>query len=337
MVYVPIIKWKKGERKALSMLSSGVKKQIVPFFDIPVSTKSLQDICNDIKEDWKNEKFFFYLEPEWYDEEADDYETAAYSFFKSFFNTLNNPQAIPVFDLTNIHAIRNWPNDYTQEYAIIIREKEMSLVSDELNTILEKKNKSVIYIIIDLKYVDEDSIYSKQAALKAVLLDLDNPDAFKSIIVASNSFPSDVAKTEIDQVALFRRYELIIDETSRKLSKKLNFNYVFSDYGPTDLADIPFVLGMSPNFKIKYTAMDQYCYLKGKSVKRGGLDIDNVRLSSKILVSSSFYQGPNFSWADGEIFKIASGNKNNPGNLTTWVSYNFNHHISYIVFQLIGK
>ena len=134
----------------------------------------------------------------------------------------------------------------------------------------------------------------------------------------------------------YPRNEFIIHDTAKRLANKLGFTYSYSDYGPTDLSDTSFVIGMSPNFKIKYTGFDKYYYIKGIPVKKGGLDFSQVQRACKILYqNSSVFSGESFSWADKKIAEIAEASEEiQTGNLTTWVSYSFNHHITLIAKQI---
>ena len=114
-------------------------------------------------------------------------------------------------------------------------------------------------------------------------------------------------------------------------SEKFTFNYVYADYGPMNMDEVAFVLGMVPNFKIKYSTADKYLIVKGLSLKKGGLDLSNVAAACKQLVSHSQYSGETFSYGDKIIATTANGTNPKSGNLTNWVGYSFNHHITLIV------
>ena len=63
--YVPIMKWKKGEQDALRHLEDIVKSDIMPFFEIPFTDKSIKDIIEKI---WANRPLYFYLKTEWFED-----------------------------------------------------------------------------------------------------------------------------------------------------------------------------------------------------------------------------------------------------------------------------
>jgi len=340
-MYVPIMKWKRGEQGALFNLEESLKKSTIPLIEVPTHQKDIEKFSHEVDKIWGARPYYFYLSQEWYenieDDDADDMEEAVLRIFSEHYATLDAKFAIPVFDLTNNHAIRTWPSSNSPRMAIRITGNEFGLIDPELNHLLkDPARKNDTDLLLDLRIVDGDNIFAKQSVLKAALADIDNPADYRSIIIASNSFPSNFNGVEQEKLYEFGRNELEIHKTALRLAEKIGFNYVYSDYGPTDLSDTTFVIGMSPNFKIKYTGFDKYYFIKGIPIKRGGLDFAQVQKACKILyMNESVYMGDSFSWADSKIAEIANATEKVPtGNLTTWVAYSFNHHITFIVTQI---
>lgn len=331
--YVPIVKCKLGEQKALLNLNDEIKSKIIPLIEIPLSqAMTKKNISEVIDSFWKKRKFFFYFMSNWYS----DYEN-----FSEFINEKIKPlceddYAIPVLDLSLVYDVKNWIDISKNGVAIRIRNNEFGDIEDILNPLFQDSGltRDQTHLIFDLQYVGAEDIFSKTSVLKAAFSDLDKANDFKSIIISSVSFPKQLPTMESKKVYRFKRAEMEIFTTSLKLSERFNFNYVYSDYGPADIEENVFVIGMSPNFKIKYTAFDDYLYIKGIAVKKGGLDIENVRNIAKILIESSEYSGAEYSWGDKSIYDISQGNSLSSGNLTTWVSYSMNHHITFLVNQI---
>jgi len=339
--YVPILKWKRGEQNALSNLEDSVKKGIIPLLEVPLHSKDLNKFSIEVKKIWGNRPYYFYLSQGWYEDidedDPEEIEKKVMRIFSDHYSNLDSKYAIPVFDLSNYYAIKTWPDDHSKRMAIRITGNEFGLIDFELNAMMgEDVRKNMTDLILDLRTVETDEVFAKQSLMKAALSDLDSPEEYRSIIIASNSFPSSFNGVEIETLYEYPRNEFSIHDTAKKLANKLGFTYSYSDYGPTDLNDTTFVIGMSPNFKIKYTGFDKYYYIKGIPIKRGGLDFSQVQRACKILYqNSSVFSGESFSWADNKIAEIAKTTKEIPtGNLTTWVSYNFNHHITFIANQI---
>lgn len=90
-----------------------------------------------------------------------------------------------------------------------------------------------------------------------------------------------------------------------------------------------FAVGISPDFKIKYTSFKIIFYIKGVQIKKRGLDVGNVQALAKILiVMISLVQ--NSRGGDSNIYDIAQVIIKTPGNLTNWISYAMNHQITFI-------
>lgn len=338
--YVPIMKWKRGEQNALQNLEDSIKNGIIPYLEVPLHSKPIDKFSLEISKIWVNKPYFFYLSPGWYEDiyedDPENMEKAFLSLFSDHYSTLDNHYAIPVFDLSNYHAIRTWKFRNSRRMAIRVSGNEFGLIDFELNSMMGDDRKNMTDLILDLRTVETDEVFAKQSLLKAALSDIVNPEKYRSIIIASSSFPSNFNGIEQERIYEYPRNEFLIHTTAKKLATKLGFTYSYSDYGPTDLSDTTFVIGMSPNFKIKYTGFDKYYFIKGIPIKRGGLDFSQVQKACKILYqNSSVFSGESFSWADNKIAEIANATKEIPtGNLTTWVSYSFNHHITFIAKQI---
>ncbi|MPM20435.1 hypothetical protein SDC9_66865 [bioreactor metagenome] len=334
--YVPIVKCKMGEQKALLNLDEQVKNNVIPLIEIPLfsqaMTKKGTTVEGLIASFWDKRKYFFYFMPDWYSDFED---------FNDFIEEKVKPlcsdsYAIPVIDLTLVDFVKNWSEISQNGIAIRLRNNEFGVIEEVLNPLFEDTilKRSQTHLIFDLQHVGENDLFSKVSVLKAAFSDLDKASEFCSIVISSVSFPKQFPSMESKKIYCFKRVETEIFATALKLSERFSFNYVYSDYGPSDIEENVFIVGMSPNFKIKYTAFDDYLYIKGIPIKRGGLDIENVRELAKILVDCSDFSGEDYSWGDKSIYDIALGTSASSGNLTTWVSYAMNHHITFITRQI---
>lgn len=332
--YVPIIRWKRGEQVGLHNLTSEIKDQIMPLIEVPFTPTAEKSIRESIDKYWNNRPFYFYLHNDWFEETENLSEL--YTKYDEQYNKLDNTNAVMVFDLTNINY------DFVEHYGpntrlgIRIQNNEFELVEKILNQYVSDGivNPIKTDLILDLRYVYTDDYYSKATVLKSILLDLENISDYKSIIISSCSFPNSLINIDTHKVYNYPRKELDINLLSDSLAKKLSFNYIYSDHGPSDLEEVDFIVGMVPNFKIRYTTFDQYLYIKGLSIKKGGLDIDQVVSCAKLLANRPDFSGEGYSWGDRKIHDLANSLSNSSGNLTSWISYSYNHHITLIVNQL---
>lgn len=338
--YVPILRWKAGEQNCLKNLFPNILDAIIPFIEVSTPTepskaenaeKKYSKLIHSFNTVLPEKPFYLYLTEDWYND-LDDANKIPETF-KIFLEDIDHPQAIPAFDLTdelNISNISNLKNENGVCLRVTINSFEY------LGEILEQYRKNswitpeTTDLLIDLKYIDKE-IYPKKAALATVLTDIIDLTDYRNVIIASCSFPKDVSSLQSNIVNEFPRHESQIHSICLKLQQALSFHYIYSDYGPANLYDTPFIRGMIPNFKIKYSTPDKYLVVKGFSIKKGGLDLINVSACCKLLMTHPQYSGASFSYGDQVIADTASGENKKSGNLTNWVGYSFNHHITLIV------
>lgn len=340
--YTPILRWKTGEKNCLENLSPDVSSKIIPFVEVSPPTvsptdneatgeKKLTKLLSSFNTSWENKPFYLYLSDNWY-ADADSSEQVS-EIYEDIFKRINHSGTIPAFDITDEINISNAKN-LTDSNGICLRISGNSFESltqslqnyiDNLWIIPQNTD-----LLLDLKYIDEE-IYPKKAALTTVISDIPNISDYRRVIISSCSFPKDISNLRSDAVNEFKRHEATIHKISLDLQEKFTFNYVYADYGPMNMDEVAFVLGMVPNFKIKYSTADKYLIVKGLSLKKGGLDLSNVAAACKQLVSHSQYSGETFSYGDKIIATTANGTNPKSGNLTNWVGYSFNHHFTLIV------
>lgn len=330
MKYVPILKFKFGEQQALKNLNASISDVICPLFEIH-RPKAGVNINAQIAACWNNRPFFFYIMPDWYDD-CDGINELINNQEEIFSSLCKDKNATPVLDLSMLDIITDWSFLPQQGIAVRVRNNEFADIESILNPIFSSSQlkRDTTDLIIDLQYTHPNDLFSKETILKAVIPYIEKISEYRAVIIASCAFPETLPDMDINRIYRFPRTEKEIHAKAKELSLRFNFNYVYSDYGPTNLQEIQFVVGMSPNFKIKYSTKDEYLYIKGISLKRGGLDIGNISALCSTLVNTSDFSGEDFSWADSLIFNLANGTAKSGGNLTTWVSYSMNHHITLI-------
>ena len=338
--YIPILRWKAGEKNCLENLSLDVSSQIIPFVEVSppadspnddAAEKKLSKLISSFNVSWESRPFYLYLSDDWYSS-ADSPEDIS-KIYADLFKSINHSKAIPAFDITDEINISNAIN-LTTTNGICLRVSGNSfesltqyLINYAENPWITPQNTD---LLLDLKYIDED-IYPKKAVLTTAISDIPNIGEYRRIIIASCSFPKDISNLRSNVVNEFKRHETTIHKISLDLQNKFAFNYVYADYGSMNLNEITFAPYMAPNFKIKYSTNDKYLIIKGLSIKKGGLDISNVIAGCKLLVNHPQFSGEFFSYGDKVIAKTANGKNTKGGNLTNWVGYSFNHHITLIV------
>lgn len=340
--YIPILRWKAGEKNCLEHLSPDISRQIIPFVEVSPPTvspkddeeaaeKKLTKLFPSFNTSWENKPFYLYLTDSWYTD-ADSPEQIS-EIYEDLFWAINHPKAIPAFDITDEINISNAMGlTATNGVCLRVSGNNFELLNQSLNDYVEKSwiTPQNTDLLIDLKYIDAN-IYPPKAVLTTAISDIPNISDYRRIIIASCSFPKDVSNLRSDIVNEFKRHEIEIHKISLDLENKFAFNYVYADYGSMNLNGATFAPYMVPNFKIKYSTADKYLVVKGLSLKKGGLELPNVMTGCRLLVNHPQYSGENFSYGDKIIADTANGTNTKSGSLTNWVGYSFNHHITLIV------
>jgi len=336
-LYVPILKWKKGEQEALKSLTSDQKSKIVPLIEIinheePKEILECLETCFD--------------KPVYMDTSIatqDDRE-----FLTQILETSrdNNKTIFPVLYFDDFPETANIVSEIADRVAIRISIPEnidgpsydeifqtiKDFATDNFNLIID--------IILDLGIVtDKNEANSQLRELRNVFQDfLINESYYNSIIISSTSFPENLSSISAGENASFIRYDIkIFNRILEKLkSKSLKEKLIYSDYGVTKFTDseIDFSkmrYGILP--KIKYTTNSNYVVLKGKKNHATKKMIKDYIDLSKEVYNSNYYFGEEFSFGDLEIKERAHENKG-PGNGTNWVTTAANHHIAVVVEQL---
>ena len=335
--YIPILRWKTGEKECLENLSTQVVQNIIPFIEVsPPSNSDTEEAASkkygklvvSFNNTWKDRHFYLYLSEDWY-EDIDSSDQMA-EIYTTFYDAVNHPLAIPAFDVmdeVNISSHSNSPNGVCLRINTNNFETINSTLKDYAsNGLINPENTDLLF---DLKFIDEN-LYPQKAALTTAISDVTDISSFRRIIIASCSFPKDLSKLTSGKANEFERYERAIHTIALKLKATFSFNYIYSDYGPQNLNDTAFVIGMIPNFKIKYSTENKYLVVKGFSIKKGGLDLVNVVRSCQIIENHPYFSGSTFSYGDKIISDTANGINTKSGNLTKWVGYSLNHHITLI-------
>lgn len=341
--YVPIMRWKTGEKNCLINLTPAVTEQIIPFVEVSPpqeikddkdANKKLANLYSSFNKYWGNKPFYLYLSPNWFSASCN-----VRKFFKDyedFYYSIKHADAIPAFDVLDESNIKNAANlTKAKGVCLRIRANNFAKLGGVLNNYIANSwiTPQNTDLLIDLEYTCTDKTF-KKSTLTTALSNITRLADYRQIIIASNSFPEDISSLSSYMIHESARLEVETHEVSKDLQREYGFNYVYADYGPMNLKETPYVLGMFPKVKIKYTTKDKYLFIIGESTKKGGLDLPNIVHCCTLLVNHRQYSGSNFSYGDKVISDIANGTNTKSGNLASWIGYSFNHHITLIVAWL---
>ena len=335
-IYVPVLKWKKGEQLALKELPKPQRDLITPLLEITdyLSPDTILESLNSC-----------YSQPVYIDTiiAAQDDRDYLVDLVRQLGE--NGYQTYPVLYYDDLPETAQALESFIERMAYRISLPEtvdgpdLSEIVKAVEEFHQSNNRILIDIILDLGIIAKENDASRQLAeVKDVLNDYFlNGSFYNKVIICSSAFPENVASVEAGEAAVFKRFDMKLFKKiiNRSDFKPLQEAFIYADYGVTKFTDTELDFskmryGILP--KIKYTTENDYIVLKGKRNKARELIIGYPELASRI-VASDYYYGKDFSFGDQEI-KVKASNKKGPGSNQNWVTIVANHHIAAVIDQL---
>ena len=352
--YVPCIRWKQGEYQALSYLKPDTKKYITPLIEVPeigfdfetwqdkhTIDEHLEKLAKRIKKKWGSEKGFIdsnIIDPNKTMKDG----THHFSFIFSDLQT-NGINGIPVTGTERKQvyndAIKQIQIKYNLELCIRIgieqsAKKNFSLLlNDLLNYFQIKANNSDL--IIDLGTPSFTSIEGFSKAIQFIFNNFPYINEWKSFSIIGTSFPKTMGGIKLP-VEYKSRQEWLLYNTLISSLNVSNFRLpTFGDYTISHPQVIKKDMRIiKPSASIRYTTDEDWCIVKGTSVKSAG-GFQQFHDLSRTLVKLPCYLGRDFSYGDKYIYDCAHAPKNTKcGSLSTWRMIGTNHHIEKVFYDL---
>lgn len=357
--YVPILKWKRAEHKALFELRDVEKDIMIPLIELvmPKPKSKLRDKTHDelydevisiflnkkmlvipeeIKNVWDKRPIFvdfslLYTEVK--------FKAIEYIIAKSHELGLN---IIPVFNLAEYEnfseLILKIRNTFNFDVCLRISISDLQDI-DKLNTKLDKYlsienvHEDSTYLIVDLKELDDQHEYLRLAAISQNILNL---NSWKGFVLANGSFPVDLTNCKIDKDNFLPRLDWLNWKKIYK-DKNLNRTPTFSDYGIRHPIYIESYQFLEPTASVKYTLDESWLVVKGKKRK-----FEYFLGAAKLLFEYDGYYGENFSSGDKFIAEKAAHYEHymrdptikGTGTTELWLKAGLNHHFCIVFDQL---
>ncbi len=327
MLYVPILKAKKGEFEGVVNLTEEVKNEIVPLFEV-VPDKVATFNSDDLNIYWKERPFFFDFSPEL------DWSENYNEVFKVY-ESINQSKAIPTVTV-------DYPDEYisriNREYSqVLLRFRLQDLQIEDFTARLKEVsnllNDTQHFLMIDLQEIDETKITLLSLSIKSVVEAVSKHFNTESLIIASNSFPPQLSSKKLE----FYKLDRLEHKLWVSLKNQIDATIIYSDYTINNWSFSEYIPGMRVSFNIRYTLAEEYLIFKGYIMTKKGFQMENVQPACAQLIEMPEYSGQGFSWGDNEIYQKAKEHTDKGGSPTTWRSIGHNHHIALIVDLLSNQ
>lgn len=339
-MYTPILRWKMGERFALKHLDPAIKQHVRPLIVLDPE-KATVEFPDDVGRDWGTSELLLDVARVHEEKEAPpsgtwlDWYASELSKRSLRMVPIIAPQNAPEF----LDAAASVCRIYGRGAALRVGRDDLfgedgkfafSAHTVMRATGLEPRD---IDLVLDLGAISADDVGALRAAVTAVWSSIGAFGTWRSIVVVSGAFPSDM-KDVPPGVSRLLRHDRVL---ANQLASVGAFRYgdytamhpVHGDFDPRT---------MTPAAKVVYALASEWVIARGISVKRHPKGWGQAVELCQLLIDEldqSFERTAEPSWADLIIRRVAAG-QGKTGTARQWVSVRVNRHITATVQQMLG-
>lgn len=347
--YVPILKWKRGEQKALEFLAADNKQYLTPLIEImpipydyknsrPAKTidEHLHNIGRQISDSWGTRAAFIDLL--WlntFDRLNDGRDPLTYIMDESRSYGLN---LIPVLgtqrDVSYKNAVLQTNNHDHNGVCVRLEEVDFLNIFNRIKSILSDLHiePESIDLIIDFKQISTNDDARNIIMSSTIINSIPHINRWRTFTISWSAFPENLSNIVAGQISLISRSEWHIWQGLKARERTLNRMPSFGDYvinNPNYNEIDPRFMQMSAN--IRYTTENNFLISRGRSIKKHGW-VQAMNLCNTII-NHPQYNGQNYSWGDQYIYDCANGNSST-GNAETWRRVGTNHHLTLVTNRI---
>jgi len=369
--YVPIMKSKRGEHRALEALAPSVREGLTPLFEVPF-IQPYEREPRDPNQDPQTiedqiDKTARYLQEYWFDDVDPRYEDESpqppdsmFSGYRPVFVDLRmlevtqcaggehpfvylrdatiggRVKIIPVTGLRRgqryQEAVREVADAFGQGVMLRIEEEDFERDLEEAFEEFLAFHETTPSGV-DLMLDLKEVSGSTQARYGALGMtgDLPSLQAWRTFTLASAGFPADFPAGNEETVSCDRNDWKIWKGVIQSEPAR---QPTYADYGVRG-REIPSMdVPVQPNPKFAYTDDERWIAVKKGKDGRGYARFIDI---CQELVRTPAYAGPGYSMGDEQIDAYVRDSDEGPGNGESWVLMSVNHHLTHVVNQLSNR
>lgn len=187
-------------------------------------------------------------------------------------------------------------------------------------------------LLIDLGPINEDRVGPLTLLARTLLQAVPKPDQWRSLILAGSAFPAFLTDVRQNSISPTPRAEWTIWNDLATANTDLPRLPTFGDYAIAhpETPDLDFrFITMIPN--IRYTCKEEWLIVRGRNPKNS--TGSQYRALCQSLIRQNQWQKKSHCWGDTFIQQCAS-KQGGPGNATTWRAVGTNHHLTFVANQI---
>lgn len=343
--YVPVLKWKRGEQKALELLDPKWKTRCTPLIEVmPVPwdhandcpAKNVEEHLRNIGEQiigaWSADNPVF-LDLCWLDPSERMHDGSHPLDYVMNGCRSKSARAIPVTGLERDAQYQEAVKRAYREdgFGVCLRLEDADFLNlDSIPSFLGNLEITPQFtdLVVDFKYVISGDERKNVLSIITVLNSMPYIEDWRTLTICASAFPENLGSISPSSTDIIVRSEWIIWNELRNLKGRIKRLPTFGDYaiaGPSYVDIDPRIMQMSAN--IRYTVEDAYLIFKGKTIKKHGWE--QIHNMCDDLVNDARYCGKDFCYGDNYIHECAC-RAGSTGNAETWRRAGTNHHLTFV-------
>ncbi|MGJ5000101.1 beta family protein [Bradyrhizobium sp. HKCCYLRH2060] len=342
-----IMKWKQGERAALSTYSASASRLHV-LFEIPPAgdydqekqrpltpTEHIRLFGKRLCDAWGNRVVFIdagYIDDERHKEGFPRHPLTELIERARTAGALACPAISPSHSTEYVRAVKRFV-EWNPGYPVCVRVQAKHLDSPTFQADLEslirdlRCRPSDCFLVLDFRALDAPTSEAEDQFVENLadrLAEMPFLHDWSGLAVALSSFPAEI-KMKPGQVKEFPRTDLSVYKKLIQNRKVLLRTPMFGDYA-LDTSPIVKPQRRTPSAQLRYSTPNQYAVAKGTTVKKP-FGYESIFPVADLLTSQSFFMGKEFSAGDAFIV----GLQERPpatGSASTWRWASTDHHLT---------
>jgi len=351
--YVPIVRWKRGEQKALELVDTKLIEKMTPLIEIPpiswdfeneVPKKTIDDhvrnIGDQISKVWGTNGPVFLDAYQVCIEDDEVMENGKHPL-EFIIDEIQNEGiiAIPVtgskrgFNYQN--AVKSIIQKYNDGYCLRLEDDDFEDIDNVVDwtTKFFAEEPENIDLVVDYKYINP-KYESRMARLVAGSISaIPQLTKWRTLTFSGTAFPENLSEIQTGNDGSIPRTEWIIYK--KLLNSSLERYPAFGDYiisNPEYTEIDPRMMQMAAN--IRYSTDNEFLIFRGYSIRSKRYNGWGQALDlAKRVVAHSKFSGKHFSYGDEYIYNCSIGNEST-GNAETWRRVGTNHHLTLVINEL---
>ncbi|WP_019123993.1 beta family protein [Brevibacillus massiliensis] len=354
--YVPVLKWKRGEQKALEFLAQPLKQNMTPLLEIPPISydededrpsklgANLNGIGKEVAQAWNSPTpvFIDCIQLE-IDEQLS--MSNGQHFLEYIIHDIENngTKAIPVANVAHydpfFDALKNVNNHYGRGFCLRVKRSELN----DLNTLTTHIDRLLPFmgltpkdvdLVLDYDFLGGDTSSTAYSQSILNIIQFPHLTQWRTFSIIGTSMPA-ILRMRPNTTMDIDRIEWNVYEQIIKFKNGLGRVPTFGDYtinNPTYGDFDPSYMQVAAT--IRYTVRDKFLIFRGMTTRGPGGFQQYISLARDVI-SHPDYSGAGYSYGDQYIFDCAhQQNGVGTGSHETWRRATVNHHLTLVINEL---